>query len=151
MLKAKTLFIIMSSFFALNTVGSELPFPASFGDASGVCYGGIHIRTKTLDWHTQYVSCKKIPYTLVYQNTHSASFDQKNNSTFNFWVLKLNAKPSKTCPFDSIAVFSPPLDKPDYAYTFFGLDRIDDYKKGLKKLLVENPSCGMYKIKIHDK
>ena len=137
--------LFLSNFVLLllfNTARVDNPFPASFGDASGVCYGGIHIRTKTLDWHTQYVSCKKVPYTLMYQDRY---FDQKFKSEFNIWVLKFNAKLTQTCPFDSIAIYSPPLEKPDYSYTFFGLNQTKDYKKGLKKLLEENPVCGMFK------
>ena len=97
-------------------IAADVPFTGVFSGTGRACYGKLFIRTKTIEWHTSFASCKQTPYKII---------KTKLNATKPEIVFLLKARQS--CDFGVVALDWDP-EYPDY-WNATGYRSLGDYKK----------------------
>jgi hypothetical protein len=105
------------------------PFTGEFQGHGRQCYGKLFVLTKTIEWHTPFVACKKTPYEVISKNLDAAKPE-----------IAFLLKPEKSCGFAVITLDWDP-EYPDY-WNATGYRSLDAYKQNSDDRL----NCGVEKL-----
>jgi len=129
---------LLASVFIVSVASAvDSPFTGAFIGTGRACYGGLHIRPRTISWLTPFSQCQKILYEVIERRKRG------NQREFVFHIKQH----AKGCRFGVLYLDHPDIPNLDIDWGIIGYLSLESYetdkRNGYKAPLPNSLSCSL--------